>query len=343
MKALAPELEREVALFRPRDFVPLSLAVVTAPASLAVGGALWATFEQRVYLLGIGTPSYRAATWASATALMACVALIAFGGIWLLAATARGLLRLPSRQSGEASAAWLLMRMVLAVPVVLWLLLASYDAVPLQQYDRAPLVALGVGLGLCGLFATTAILAGRDGLLAWRARGQLRRVALQPLDALPPGRRIRTRGLVNGPVDLQLGPQHASTLCQVHEHGGRPIVRCHVPWLTLRARGAETQVELDPARVVIQSEPGARSAATTVCAGDAIEVVADAAASGGDAYRGDRPLTGSEAPVYLLRDYGGMVRRLTWMAVTELATAAAFAIVTFTFVAMWATLGAFSH
>src|SRR5262249_4321996 len=146
-------------------------------------------------LFGMGTPVYRKAQWSATAATAALVAGSAALLVWLVARMARALLGLP-RARTELSVGWRATRAVVAVPVMVLLVLWSFDEVGLRGSLLAPDRALEAGLALCLMFAYDVPHLMRNGLAALGGRRGLVGARACPLGQLPPTGLVRTAGTV---------------------------------------------------------------------------------------------------------------------------------------------------
>jgi len=301
-------------------FVLFLVASAFAPA---LGG--------RLRILTGGTDRYRLAQWASTAALAAWVALATAFAAWLLGRTFRGALGLPRRAHRSGFFA---LRVVLAVPLSIWLLIWASDEYVVRGVSWAPTGALVIGLAMCLMFAHDVPRLLKNGASALRSRVALLRVPRMELTRLHDGW-ARLRGVVAAGGETFEG------------HDGRPCVYCRdrqylgdkteesfAPFLLERG-GASLSVEAAAGQAVVEAvavheQPAALDAedeADVVWVRDAelpvgaeVEVVGQVSVEGG-AYRGSARIHAGDGVLLVMTRAAAAHRRLLLSALVELGSA----------------------
>jgi hypothetical protein len=306
----------------------LAILGVVAAALLAVWAAdAAAAFAERLSLFHVGTSVYKRAQWASTACGMALAAGLACLASWLLGSSLRSAFGLPPGR--RAHPAFTALRVVVGIPLLIWVSLWSSDEFFARRSAAAPLKALGLGLILCAMFAYDVPRLLRNALAALRTRVPLWR-SLTPLDRLPVSGRVRTRGLVRAERALP----------------GNAVYRWAdgaseaVPFF-LEAGGARIAVELDASRTVVETSAVDDSVAALLVDAE-VEVIADVERpGGGDAYRGGPPrLVAGGDRLFVFTSGAGVNRRLVLAAAVELICALTLSAVTAGFILFWTILGA---
>jgi hypothetical protein len=266
----------ETAAKRPRQIFAGLLLVATA---VGVGWlatlAFWEPFVGRLGSFNIGTVVYKRAQWVSTVSMAALFAVTLAVASWLVSVGLRRALGLPGRP-----VRWLALRSFVAVPVLGWLLFRAAD----EWMNRYHSVEwpIGIGLGVCLLFAADVPRILADVVAVWRLRAPLLAARRRSIAQARAGERVWLRGVVTGVEGAEL---------------------------TLRDKDGETVVvDLDPARLVVEGAPPATGATV-----DAIGTMAGES----DAYRGDKRLGAGRGRLFLFVDAQAMHRRFLVAAGVE--------------------------
>jgi hypothetical protein len=261
---------------QPRQiFVGLLLIGIASGIGMLAVAAFWSTIVERLGQFGIGTIVYRRALWASTLSMVALLAVSLALASWIVSIGLRRALGLPGRP-----VRWLTVRSLVALPVLAWLLFRASD----EWFSRYSSVwwPLGIGFGVCLLFAADVPRIFADVAAVWRVRAPLVAARRRTIRHARAGERVWLRGVVDSVDGEQLTLRDTDGDCVV--------------------------VDLDPARVVAEGQ--APSVGATV---DAIGVITGES----DAYRGGKRLGAGRGRLFLFVDAVAMHRRFLVAAAVE--------------------------
>ena len=319
-------------------------------ALLAAGALGWmaVSFAQGTLVPRLGqywsgvSETYRRAQWANTVAAAAWVAGAASLSVWLVAFSLRRAFGLPGQPRSAARTAFFVVRILAAIPFLIWLGLWSADEMGLRRKTGAPFIALGQGLLVCLAFAYDVPRLVRNARTALRSRLPLLRVPRRSLAELPPNGAVRTFGVVARGSEALSGPLDEEVVVHYREERPLPLPdpgvellppelqertkRLHAVSFLLTHAGQQAFVEVEPDRLVVEGDEvaGQTYRELTVKVGETVQVVGQVLSGGGGAggYRsGPARLGAGDGSLLLVKGESVMHRRLLVAGVIELLAA----------------------
>jgi hypothetical protein len=285
---------------------------------------------------------YQRAQWASTVALAAWSALFFSVAFWVLGHCLRWGLGLPrGRPWTRGRWAFLAVRVMAALPLFAVLSVWADDEFFIRRVAHGPHWALGLGVVMCAGLAYDVPRLVRNALACLRARLPLLGAKSRALAELRPGERVQVSGVVAA------APGAINPLIYDWFKAGASPERVTARPFVLEEGGTRVQIDVDPARLVVETEqarPSADLARARICVGEQVTVVGTVEGEGGrDAYRSG-PLRIGPGPaeadrLYLFKHGRVVSRRLVLAAVVELLCASGLSLCVAGLIVAWIVFG----